>query len=390
MPAPSLQRPAFRLLDRIGPAIRRAPAWQVGLAAWALSTFVASPAFFIWSWKGFTTVGRSADYLRLCRNPLARDLGEPILAYRLTMPVLAWILHLPAWAALTAPYLVHVGFLAVCFAVLRRRLEATAAALTTVVIALSFALFWSNWKPGYTDTTSHLLAASMLLTPAAGWTFAATLLGLINDERMVLALPFVLCWHFSPAATTAWIRQSARWLLAAGLALGAYLVLRHGLRVGWIGPGIPTPAVYQGIDADLKTFRPHLGSWSVWALNVFLSFRWAWWLVIAFAGLLCRQKKWAPAAVFAGFLGFGVLASACVADVSRSIGYMTPAWLLAADGLAKERPDGLCVRLFWLVIALLFTPVFFTFEHFQVNWFRPLPLVLWRCFTGGDLAKFFH
>jgi hypothetical protein len=242
--------------------------------------------------------------------------------------------------------------------------------------------------PGFTDTTSHLLAASMLLTPAAGWAFFATFLGLFNDERMLLALPFVLCWHFAPAVTMAWARQTAKWLVAVGLALGVYLGVRHGLQVGWIGPGIVTPKTYQNMGAEIHAFKPHLGSWMVWALNVFLSFRWAWVLVIAFVWRLCHRGEWTMAAVFAGFFGFGILASASVADVSRSIGYMTPAWLLATAWLAKENLSRMRSWGLWITIAQIGTPVFFTFEHFQVHWYRPLPLVLWRCFTGHDLADF--
>ncbi|MGA3006558.1 MAG: hypothetical protein ABSE59_01585 [Opitutaceae bacterium] len=369
-------------------ATRNASAWQVALFAWALSTFLASPAFFGWSWEGIAVKSRAADYLSLCKNPLARDLHEPILAYRLTLPVLAWMLHLPPLVALVLPYFAHVGFLAVCFTALRRRVDPLPAALATVIVALSFALFWSNWKPGFTDTTSHLLAASMLLTPAAGWAFFATFLGLFNDERMVLALPFILCWHFPPAAKIVWIRKTARWSLGIGLALGAYFMVRHALGVGWIGPGIAIPATYKSMGTDVAAFRPHLGSWAVWALNVFLSFRWAWALVIAFAWLLQRRGAWTMLAVFGGFLVFGVLASMSVADVSRSIGYMTPAWLLATVWLAKENQPKLQSCLLWITIALILTPVFYTVEHFQVQWFRPLPLVLWRCFTGRDLANF--
>jgi hypothetical protein len=178
--------------------------------------------------------------------------------------------------------------------------------------------------------------------------------------------------------------------LAVGLALGAYVAVRHGLSVGWIGPGIVTPKTYQTMGAEIHAFTPHLGSWAVWALNVFLSFRWAWVLVIAFVWRLRNRQERAMLAVFTGCLGFGILASASVADVSRSIGYMTPAWLLATAWLAEENRPRLKTRLLWITIALILTPVFFTFEHFQVHWYRPLPLVLWRCFTGEDLVHYFR
>jgi hypothetical protein len=174
------------------------------------------------------------------------------------------------------------------------------------------------------------------------------------------------------------------------LALGVYLVVRHGLSVGWIGPGIRPPEIYKTMQTQVAAFQPCLGSWRVWALNVFLSFRWAWGLILAFAWLLRRRGEWAMLAIFTGFLGFGILGSMSVADVSRSIGYMAPAWLLATAWLAKENEPKLRSGLLWIVIALVCTPVFYTFENFNVHWFRPLPLVLWRCFTGQDLVNFFR
>jgi hypothetical protein len=359
----------------------------VALWAWGLSTFMASPAFFGWSWDAIAVHSRARDYLRLCQDPFTRDLIEPITAYRLVLPLVAWLLHLPPVAALVLPYLAHVGFLAVCFAAVRRRAEPVVALLATIMIALSFALFWSNWRPGFTDTLTHLLAASLLLTTSPSWVIAAIILGCLNDERMVLALPFALCWHFPPTLTAAWLRSAARWLLASLLALVVYGVLRHALTVGWVGPGIVQPAVYRGIGRDLVEFRPHLGSWSVWSLNVFLSFRWGWILIVAYLSTRAWQSQTRLAAgLFVAALALGTLASATVADVSRSVGFMATAWLLAIAGLAKSDPERTRTLLLRVDAALVLTPVFFTFEHFHVQWFRPLPLVLYRCMTGGDLV----
>ena len=312
------------------------------------------------------------------------------MAYRITVPLVAWILHLPPLAALVLPYFAHVGFLSVCFVALRRRATPGTAFLTTAIISLSFALFWSNWRPGFTDTVTHLLSVSLLLTTSPALVYAAILGGLLNDERMVLALPFVVCWNYPPSATVSWLKSASTWLSTAILSAGTYAFVRHGLTVGWIGAGIAQPEVYQKMGVNLREFRPHLGSWSVWALNVFLSFRWAWVLLLAYPCQLLRESRRTRAAFLVVFVALGALASAAVADVSRSVGFMAPALLLAVAGLKGLGTERLQSLLLWVLVALILTPVFFTFEDYHVQWFRPLPLVLWRCLTGWDLVQLLH
>jgi hypothetical protein len=379
--------PGARVLERLE---RWSSGWnglQAGLVCWALSTLVASPAFFGWSWEGITVHSRARDFLRLCQDPWARDLVEPIMAYRLTVPVFAWVLHLPPLVALAVPYVATIGFLAVSFTALRRRTRPVVAFLATVILSLSFALFWSNWHPGFTDTVTHLLAACLLLAAGPAWTFAGIFLGVLNDERLVLALPFILCWHYPPAWSGAWVRAAGAWLAAAALSLVCYAFLRHALSTGLLGPGIARPAVYAEIGAHAGAFRPHLGSWAVWALNVFLSFRWAWLVVALYlAALTGKGGQAGPVCFLGAALALGTLASLVVADVARSVGFMAPAWILATAGLESLRPARLPALLLGVVVALLLTPAFFTFEHFHVQWFRPLPLVIFRCLTGSDLV----
>lgn len=376
--------PEQRALRVLGTWAERQSAVKVGVFVWLLSTLVAAPALFGWSWETIALNSRAADYLRLCADPLTRDLNEPILAYRIAVPLLAWALQLPPIAALVLPYLAHVGFLGFVFVALRRRSTATLALLGTTIVGLSFALFWSNWRPGFTDTFTHLAVGAMLVSSSARVAGLATLLGFLNDERMVLALPFVFLWHL-PSFLAAENRRTTttRWVLAVFAAAVVYAGLRYSLQVGWIGTGVPRPVVYQDISAHIGGFRPHLGSWTVWGLNVFLSFRWAWVLVFAWLILGWREGSRVSVSLAIGALAGGVLASAVVADVARSVGFLFPLLLVAIAGLASRDPQSTGVWLLRIVTALLATPVFFTFEHFQIHWFRPLPLVLWRCWREG-------
>jgi hypothetical protein len=375
------------LLERI--ASGRGASIRVALASWALSTFLASPPLFAWRWDFLTGRGRSADYLRLCADPFARNLIEPLLAYRLTTPVLAWLLNLPPVGALALPYLINVAFLAVMFIALRKRLKALPAFLTVIIVALSFPLFWSNWNTGLPDSTTHLFTVIMMINPGVFVTLVASLLGFLNDERMILALPFVLLWHYgSPEFHRAWWYRAIRWICAVLVGTGAYLVIRHALTVGWIGPGIVRPQVYGEMAVDVSNFRPWLRSWPVAILNIFLGFRWAWLLMASFSMTLIREKHYGFATYYLCALALGALASVLVADVSKSIGYAFPALLLAAAELNRRNAIQSCNRLFWIIAALVVTPAFYTIENFVIQWYRPLPLVIFRILTGWDLGHY--
>lgn len=63
----------------------------VGLGAWSLSILL----YFSWVRMQPENRYRWDDFLRLCENPFARDLAEPILNYRLAVPAVAYVLHLP-------------------------------------------------------------------------------------------------------------------------------------------------------------------------------------------------------------------------------------------------------------------------------------------------------
>ena len=360
---------------------------RVALASWALSTFLASPPLFAWRWDFLTERGRSADYLRLCADPFARNLIEPLLAYRLTTPVLAWLLNLPPLGALALPYFINVVFLAVMFIALRKRLEALPAFLSVIIVALSFPLFWSNWNTGLPDSTTHLFTVIMMINPGVFVTAIASLLGFLNDERMILALPFVLLWHYgTPEFHRAWWYRAIRWICAVLVGTGAYLVIRHALTVGWIGPGIARPQIYGAVAVGGSNFRPWLGSWPVAILNIFLGFRWGWLLMILFSVTLIREKRYGFVSYYMGALALGAFASVIVADVAKSIGYAFPALLLAAAELNRRNATQSYNRLSWIIAALVVTPAFYTIENFVVQWYRPLPLVIFRMLTGWDLG----
>ena len=366
-----------RLIESIDRSSNKLPAWQAGIWCWLLSSFLSGPRFNTWDWATIHGL-RSGDYLRLCQNPLARDLTEPILAYRLTLPTIVWVLNLPALAALALPMIINVAFLGFSFHLVRRRAGGVTATLATVMISLSWGFLPSNWMPGeFTDTVSHLCSVLLLLSTNPAGVVLWVLLGLFNDERTILALPFIFLWHFPPAFTPGWLRGSARWLTAATTAVGIYLLLRHALAAGWIGPGINTPAIYQEFGATITHLQPRIGSWETWALDVVWSFRWSWLIIAAYVGLLAARFRWLSLFTFTGALIAGTLLSGLVLDIGRSIGFMLPAWFLAVAGLQAEDESRARVFLWRVVLALIVTPVIYYVDSAHPLWESPLPFVIW-------------
>lgn len=367
-------------------AVSRAPnrGWQnslqAGAAIWALSLFVASPPFSSWSWTNLNTT-RAADFLRQCANPMTRNLVEPILAYRISTPLLAWLLHLPAIASLALPYLFSLGALVVIHRAMSLRTEPRLASAMTIATACSSTFRYSHGCLGLADSLTHLGSAVALIgnAPTAA---VAVLVSCCNDERSVLALPFIALWRCQKSEPLEW-RSSRSWLalgtatlpLVTGLVVA--LGIRHALSAGWIGSGISTPPVYHAMEETVREFRPWLGSWGVWLANLLNGPGWLWLFILP----PCFSSRWRPGPFPAVILGtaFALVCASTliVADVARSIGFSFPAALLGCIWMCDREPKTTS-RLAVLVGALqLATPALWIYQHWQWLQFRPFPWEFW-------------
>jgi hypothetical protein len=327
-------------------------AW-VGLSAWVLSMFMYfTPLFY---YPDMRT--RWDAFLAMCANPVARDLSHPILYYRVTTPVIAWLLHLPGVTPIAIQYIAMVATLVLIYVAMARRTTAMMALATTIGLSLTFLTQWVNVFPTYPDSVTHAAVVLCLLYPRAGLAFALTVAGTMNDERFVVAIPFILFWHLGWTGWRAGLIRHGRFLLGLGLGLVVVLILRHALAVGWIGPGIATPETYVKIKTDsILAFQPYGSTWPKFAVSAFMGFRWIWLVPLAF--LATRIPGAHPFAKPAyGLLLFaGALSCAVVLDVSRSIGFLFPAVLVAATELYRQRAEW-TVRLHgWVIALLLVTP----------------------------------
>lgn len=367
------------------------PPWKaavlMGFVCWGISTFLYAPPFWLSLTGGTTPPSRIDDFIALCKNPLARDLHEPILAYRITTPLLAWLLGLRGFSGILLQYLAIPATLGLIYFAMARRTTRRIALLSTLGVACSYTFIWTNTKPGFPDSITHLAVAILLVTRHPILLVAATVLGTLNDERFVLAIPFLLLWHAPPGSFTALLKATWAQALLFIFALTIVVAVRAGLTNGLIGPGIVRPEVYDGINkvASFRHGSPHDG-WHQYGVNILMSFRFLW-LLIPIA--LLSMHHWAHRSIFALSLLLVIFSSGFVADVARSIGFAFPAFLLAAAAMADTAARPLRL-LSVLVFLCLLTPAFYvtgqtTSSALNVQLERPLALSITRAVTGWDI-----
>lgn len=329
---------------------------SVGLLITLLTLIVSRPDFERWSWHELQHT-RAHDYLLRCADPLTRDLSEPVLAYRLTLPIISWLLRLPPVCSLALPYVATISFLTATFVFLRRHADGLTGIAGSLILGLSWSTLPCNWIPGeFSDTFSHLCAVVMMLTGNGVVAFFATVLGLFNDERMIVSLVFVGLWRRSNRQEVdhaGWIP----WLLSAILGCFAYAVGRHALTVGWIGSGIVTPQVYRDFGYYLRSLRPEIGSWASWLLNVVAAYRWGWAFLLSYIWMMFRRGARLDTVLFAGFVCIAVFATFLVYDIGRSVGYLAPALLVSLVGLRRQHGSQLSRWLVRVPALMLLSPV---------------------------------
>jgi hypothetical protein len=370
----------------------------VGAIAILLAVFVSFPGTFLYH-PLFGS--RISDTLKLSHNLFARDLAEDILAYRIVVPLLS------RWTGTNQPWLLVIVFqwtaivltLAVSFLAIVRRMGKDSIRFAwplTLALGLSFVTFWSYWGSGSFDAVT-LLALALALLISRPWQLALlALVGTLNDERFLIASPFIVLWHARGAGIRDLVRSAWPWIAGLVSALGVVMFIRHGLTHGWWGPPIILPKVYRLIWEEvilgMKPFATHSRTtgWLIFVVNVFMSFRWLWLVVIAFLLTPISGLSRTFKILFVGALAAAILSTATVMDVARSVGFLFPAVLLAAVYWIPANSVRAARKLAWLLLFLIVTPVFCINGNLPAFWL-PLPLEAARysyfVATGKDVLR---
>jgi hypothetical protein len=357
-----------------------------GLVCWCLSLISAAPSFYHLK-MDWLIVSRAGDYLKMCANPLDRELREMILAYRPFPPLVAHMLGGGVMLSLLLPYFASIAMLTIVFAALRQRLGNALAWAATLLVASTSAITWPNCMVGYPDSFSHLLAALLLINRSRVLLFFCIVAGMMSDERFMLALPLVWLWHGGFASDTNSTRTD---LIVTVAGLVCYALLRHGLKVGWIGAGIPAPKVYSSMWQSFANLAPYQQTWTMWWANVFGGFRWAAVVLITGTMFAWRKGEAGNVSVLCVTMLAAMVGSLMVFDVTRSIGFAFPALLVGTKWLAEARKEMALRILRWSAVICLVTPSYWVTEDFFVWWWRPLPLRALAYWTGEDPMRWLN
>ena len=367
-----------------------------GAGTWLFGMFLKFP-------QGLLTASdfpRLEDYLKLCANPLTRDVA-PILAYRISVPIIAWTFHLPPVICTYLPILFLVFSYAIIFyVVLEHTADRRFSTLVVAGLSLTFFAHWTNRWLGFPDSLSHLASALALISSNPFLLALFCVVGTLNDERWLFSVPFLLFWHCSNHAKDGTFSSRAATRAGIGLAVGILLVLlvRHALTIGWLGPGIAEPDVYKAMPSALvDRFNPINSTWPLFAINIFMGLGWYWLAVIK---LIMRQLS-SPTPILGCFLGFSVLIASLstlvVEDVSRSIGFLFLVVVIAS--VYDYYTDPASARIWWrnLLLATAITPTIY-YSGLSGAAFIPFPIDLINHLIhqyGGDdllqnLKPWFH
>jgi hypothetical protein len=346
----------------------------VGFSIWLFGIFVKFPQGLL-STSHFP---RLDDYLKLCANPFARDVNL-ILAYRISVPVLAWVLHLPPVICTLLPILFLISSYALIFYVLFERTGDKQFALLVVAgLSLTFFALWTNRWLGYSDSFSHLCSAVALLSSNPFLLALCCIIGTINDERWLMSVPFLLYWHGSNHAKADTINWTNATRSGIGLAAGVLVVLlvRYALTVGWLGPGIVEPGYYKIVrSTSLSHHLPYASTWPLFALNVLMGLGWYWVPVVR---LVLRQVS-SGTLVWGYFLGLSVFIAALSTlldeDVSRSIGFLYLAVVIASSYDHDAEPALARIRWRNLLLGAVLTPTIY-YTGLSGAVFIPFPIDL--------------
>jgi len=374
----------------------------VGVVIWALGLFWKWPQAFLM----LNHFPRLDDFLKLCDDPLARNLNEPIVAYRVTTPVIANLLGLGAgesvliaWVALALSY-------ATCWVALRRHTGGFFALVVVFTLSQSFYAHTSIRWLGIPDSVTFLSLACCLVSSNPLIVAVATIVGTMNDERFLIAVPSLLVWwtivtqrregqpkRKSATAPLVGICLNV-WPIAVGLVVGLVgtFVLRHALTVGWIGEGIERPAIYDSMTEQpllASGWQPYGSSWPLFFFNIAFAWSWMWFYVgyLVLRGLPSLNALLSLATV--AYLVAVVVSTSLVIDVSRSMAFIFPLFLSGALMLqSANRRVSMRVAI-TLAVLMAASPSIYYGAHGSGAVFIPYPVDLANTIfteaTGTDL-----
>ncbi|WP_322757165.1 hypothetical protein [Synechococcus sp. CBW1107] len=377
---------------------------RIGSTAFLISVLLASPALWLYLEPG--NAGRLSDFIAQADNPLTRSLKEPILGYRILVPLLNYSLGLRGLAVALPAIVASWINLCLCSRIIRLRTDSISLTVYSVVgLSLTFFVVEGTTFWAAPDSVAHLfsLLIAAFSLPWLSWLVAVPLAMLV-DERSLVSFLFLglFCWRAYGRGGD--FRLSSPLMNALGLigGLGVWKLVRSVLDSGLLAAAPVNKVVESQVSRALVRMQPHDG-WLVWLLNIAAPFRWMYLFPVVLSALvgidlLYSKGDWRKSLVgmiprpsvfwlanLVLFLAW-LVASAFNGDVWRTVSFafffVIEAVLILGSrqvrlGLALSRVSA---------ILMLATPVVFSgcpeVPNPQIAF--PLPLVLWRTFGDSE------
>jgi len=325
-----------RLLERFNAFAAHFGEWKISIciavSAWLLSIIFYPPADIDFNnHYCFNTHTRLNDFLKLSADPFDRGLNEPIVAYRIITPLFAWLFGLKDFWAVSIQYIALVLAIIFIYKAVARRTDNAVALLACFILSLTYLTHWTNQYPGFPDSVTHLASIITMLAPSFWLAWVGSAVGLLNDERFILAVPFILLWHLNIRHESIKLKEVVKPLFGFLVGIACVLIIRHMLATGIIGPGIERPDEYHSILKHLLAFDPALPSWPRFLIGIFWGFKFAW--IIVFLSVYKGWQKYPRwiMSIFGLFLFSASMSTMLVWDVSRSVAFFFPSIILATQ-----------------------------------------------------------
>ena len=364
------------------------PSWKLkALAAIAvISLFRAFPNYDVLGTLFFETTWHDVqlkfDHPMLDTSRIfAPGSHQSNLTFRLTVPLLAHVLHLHEAGVLIFSAL--AGFV-LWYLVLKVAFTLSSSKRVALFVCLTTACTWPGTaafhelRGGYYDALALCL---LLAAMASSSSLLATLLLFLaawTDERALVASSFVfLLYLFS---NTGGIRRhivakpAAVVAAAAGyLGIRAYLTAAH-----------PYAFSISGVGISVLRQQTNVVPLAIWS-----GLGGSWILVIFCLLTLFRQKRYLAAAVFGAVLIVMIGVSLAAVDVTRGMAYCLPAVFVALAVLGSSERTKQLDRLAAICAVISFlVPTFYLEGGSGLFWLYPLPMQIVRWMRAGLLPGF--
>ncbi len=382
----------------------------IGFIAWLFSFFLYSPRFilFLGLDSGMT---RRDNLLLQCFDPFSRNLigDEKTQMYsRIVQPSIANFL---GWCGERRDFLSIMGSPGIAYIALiltlsffylsiAKRYSKGIALSSTFAISTTMLTQWTNTHWGHPDSLSFLPIAILLCFRKWWIIVLCTLIGCLNDERFVLAIPFLILWWWPD-----YMKIDREIILKlfkisfyffAGILI--FILIRVFLDIGLIGPGIDgqSSMFEYYIDLALNTsLNP--SKWLSFLFVAFFSYRWLLLIPIMAIIIMFKKERSFKFIFFIASIVFILFASTSNADTSRTLAFAFPLIPFSLSIIYEHfgRNNKRIIKLLNLLTFInILTPavkVYYVPSNWlstnPLNWINPalpLPVNLWRWFSSPN------